>query len=679
MARSIRVSLLSNLMVLILVLGLSIMAATFLGSRGKLEALSRSLTSQALDRTESELFHFFEPVSRGLDMVRLWGQTGHLEVENSEALNRLFIPLLQQYLQITAIMIADSRGREYLLLRREGYWVNRETRQDEWGDRCRWLEWRPGQAAPVISWEDLGYDPRTRPWFQAAMHQGEAPPAAPSREKLDGRIHWTEPYSFFTTEDPGITASSRVRAPNGQEWVIGFDVLLSDISGFTTNMRLGGQGRVFVLTEDHRFIGLPSTPGLEDPDRRKAALLKRPQELGLTTAVDMIAALQQPDGPGETAKRFYSEGLAWWGQARRFSLTPERAFHLAVAIPETQLLGGLNRVRVLIILVTLGVLSLAIWRAFAMAGRFSRPLEALARQSDRISHGNFERGETFSCSVREVRQLAEAHERMREGLQSLVKLENDLKLAKRIQQNTFPEELPHLPGYELAAWGEPAEETGGDTYDVIGIHHPNKEAAQRGEAARAVLLLADATGHGIGPALSVTQVRSMLQMAIRMQAPLASIARHMNDQLCMDLPNDRFITAWLGDLDTRNHLLQGYSAGQGPILLFRKDAAEAVQVEVDAPPFGIVSDLEIVLAEPISLRPGDVFAVLSDGFFEAENPVGEFFGEERVVSLIQRHRGESTRSILDALRAEVHAFARGRQADDDRTAILIKRLESSGL
>lgn len=674
MARSIRVSMLCNLVALILALGLAIMAATYLGSRNKLEALSRSLTSQALDQTESRLFQFLEPVSHGLDMVKLWGQTGQLDTERTEALNLLFIPLLQQYPQIAALMIADLRGHEYLLLRRGDHWVNRQTRRDEWGERSRWFEWRPGQAVPVISWQDLDYDPRTRPWFQAAMHQDGTPEIRPLPATLDDRIHWTEPYSFFSTNDPGITASSRIRNPDGEERVIGFDVLLSDISSFTTSMRLGGEGKVFVLTEDHRFIGLPSIAGMDDEERRRSSLLKRPHELGMTIAVDMIEALNQQRNPHQGAKRFYSGGRAWWGQARLFRLAPKRAFHLAVAIPETQLLGGLNRVRILIILVTLGVLSLAIWRAIAMARRYSRPLEALARQSDRISHGNFERGETFACSVREVRQLAEAHERMRTGLQSLVKLENDLKLAKRIQQNTFPNQLPHMPGYELAAWAEPAEETGGDTYDIIGIHHPNSPTAKPGDTPRAVMLLADATGHGIGPALSVTQVRSMLQMAIRMKAPLASIACHLNDQLCMDLPNDRFITAWLGELDTQQHLLTSFSAGQGPILLFRKDTRSVVKIAVDVPPLGIVADLKIDLTDPLQIWPGDILAVLSDGFFEAENPEGGFFGEERVVTMLGQHHAESAKSILEALRARVTSFTRGKQADDDRTAILIKRL-----
>ncbi len=89
-----------------------------------------------------------------------------------------------------------------------------------------------------------------------------------------------------------------------------------------------------------------------------------------------------------------------------------------------------------------------------------------------------------------------------------------------------------------------------------------------------MLLLADATGHGIGPALSVTQLRAMLRMAVR--AGLAAggsasreVAQHINEQLYADLPSNRFITAWLAMLDAAAGTLTTYSAGQAPLLLYR--------------------------------------------------------------------------------------------------------------
>ncbi len=265
----------------------------------------------------------------------------------------------------------------------------------------------------------------------------------------------------------------------------------------------------------------------------------------------------------------------------------------------------------------------------------------------------------------------------RRARDSLLKYERDLQVARRIQQSTFPKQRPKLSGFELDAWSKPAQETGGDTYDIIGYQRDENSGAIRlstGEADGAFLLLADATGHGIGPALSVTQVQAMLRMAVRTIPQLQTIARHMNEQLCADLPTGRFITAWLGQLIAADHTLVSFSAGQGPLLHY--DAARAVMNELtsDVMPLGIIEDLGITMSEPIPLAPGDIFAVISDGVFEARNPAGKRFGIDRVVEAIISCRSQTPTQILFELREIVAAFTKEAPATDDRTAIIIKRV-----
>ncbi|MDY7109960.1 MAG: GAF domain-containing SpoIIE family protein phosphatase [Planctomycetota bacterium] len=260
------------------------------------------------------------------------------------------------------------------------------------------------------------------------------------------------------------------------------------------------------------------------------------------------------------------------------------------------------------------------------------------------------------------------------------KLEHDLDLARRIQQNSFPSTLPVLKGFEIEAWSEPAEETGGDTYDVIGFATECAEALlvdEPGRADRAVMLMADATGHGVGPALSVTQVRSMLRMAVRMDADLEQIALHMNEQLCHDLPEGRFITAWLGELDANRQALTSFSAGQAPILRYVAVEGCFRNLDADTIPLGIMPQAKIVIEQEFSMNPGDIFAVISDGIFEAESPDGEPFGEQRVQEVITALKDASAGRIVQALRKAVDDFTRGMPAKDDRTVILIKRLRDS--
>jgi phosphoserine phosphatase len=248
------------------------------------------------------------------------------------------------------------------------------------------------------------------------------------------------------------------------------------------------------------------------------------------------------------------------------------------------------------------------------------------------------------------------------------KLERDLELARRIQQSSFPESLPSIDGYDIAAWNRPADETGGDVYDVI-----------RDETdGRVVLLMADATGHGIGPALSVTQLRSMLRMAVRLGAAVQRIADHANQQLCHDLPSGRFITAWVGVLDAAGHALISYSAGQAPLLRYRSRDDSFEEMDADTVPFGVTTMIDPAEPVTIDLEPGDLFAVISDGFFEARrNDAAELFGSARVQACLRANRARCAEDILAALRAEVNDFTQGRPPDDDQTAILIKRTTSS--
>ncbi|MHC4275695.1 MAG: PP2C family protein-serine/threonine phosphatase [Planctomycetota bacterium] len=278
-----------------------------------------------------------------------------------------------------------------------------------------------------------------------------------------------------------------------------------------------------------------------------------------------------------------------------------------------------------------------------------------------------DRDEQVSTSLASLAAVAIKRGRLLEDRLVRQKLERDLELARLIQQRTFPRQLPRLAGFDLDAWSEPAEATGGDAVDAIPIES---------EGSGALLLLADATGHGIGPALAAAEVRSMLRMAARLGGgagdPLLRIAREINRQLVEDLPGGRFVTAWIGVLDAPARTLTGFSAGQAPILHYRAAGDTFDVLESDSGPLGILDELEFEAARSIRLEPGDVFAVISDGVFEADDPAGCQFGCARVTETIAAHRHRSAAEISAALRDAVDRFARGRPARDDCSAIIVK-------
>jgi phosphoserine phosphatase len=242
-------------------------------------------------------------------------------------------------------------------------------------------------------------------------------------------------------------------------------------------------------------------------------------------------------------------------------------------------------------------------------------------------------------------------------------LRQEIAVAREVQTATLPAVPPVVPGYDLAGRFLPTDETGGDTYDLV----------LRADGS-VFVLMGDATGHGIGPALSATQVRAMLRVADRLGAGLDDVFRHINDQLVADLPEDRFVTAFLGRLDPVAHVLDYHSGGQGPLLHFH--AADGV-CELFPPttfPLGAVASPRLKPPVRAVFAPGDVFALVSDGIYEYPDADGHAFGEERVACVLREHRGETAARVLEALLDAVRDFARGAPQLDDITAVLVRRL-----
>jgi phosphoserine phosphatase RsbU/P len=245
------------------------------------------------------------------------------------------------------------------------------------------------------------------------------------------------------------------------------------------------------------------------------------------------------------------------------------------------------------------------------------------------------------------------------------KMERELEVAREIQTKVLPRAVPRLAGYDLAGWSRPANQTGGDIFDIIGM-----------DGNRLMLLLGDATGHGLGPALSVTQVRAMLRMAVRLGADLDDAFRHINDQLVEDLPDNRFVTAFLGLLDTERHRVIYHAGGQGPLLHFHAATGQCDWLAASTIPLGFMADLTLPEPRTHQLDRGDILALITDGIFEHENALSEPFGQTRVGDLVRRHQNEPMSRLLELIVREVERFGGMAPQIDDMTMLLVRRLPS---
>jgi len=251
--------------------------------------------------------------------------------------------------------------------------------------------------------------------------------------------------------------------------------------------------------------------------------------------------------------------------------------------------------------------------------------------------------------------------RMTEAVIEGEKMRQELEMARVVQMSTLPASMPAVPGYDVYGTFKPAELTGGDTFDLAALDQG------------LLVVLGDATGHGIAPALSVTQMQAMLRMAFRLGANLETAFKEVNNQLADTLASDRFITAFVGMLDADAHLLRFHSGGQGPILHFQAALGTCARHKPTSFPLGAMRLSALRPLVTLQMQPGDILLLLSDGIYEYHDAGGEQFGEARVEEIVRSHHGDSMAQLSAILLDAIQAFAAGAPQDDDITVVLVKR------
>jgi sigma-B regulation protein RsbU (phosphoserine phosphatase) len=261
-------------------------------------------------------------------------------------------------------------------------------------------------------------------------------------------------------------------------------------------------------------------------------------------------------------------------------------------------------------------------------------------------------------------QCAVAVQRMQltEALLLKERLDEEVALAREIQMSTLPTEMPAVAGYDLYGHFEPASHAGGDLFDLVVLD------------GQFFILMGDATGHGFGPALSATQMQAMLRVAFRCGAGLDEAYRHVNNQLAEDLPDDRFITAFMGFLNPETHEIRFHSGGQGPILHFRAADGNCVWHRPTTFPVGIMDLDDTGTPQLLKMDPGDLLVLLSDGIYEYESKQGVQYGEERVAGLVKYHHRLPMEKLSKQILNATYEHGEGVTQQDDITLVLLRRL-----
>ncbi|MGE5385643.1 MAG: response regulator, partial [Betaproteobacteria bacterium] len=369
--------------------------------------LAEAQMSMVSQQTDARIHHLLNTVETTLRSSRGWGMNGDLDHDQLQRFNEFFFPIIANHGEISSVNFAHESGREILLLQTpDGKWVNRISDPAHWGRKAQWLTYGANRVLEKTETRELDYDTRQRPWFKGAMALAD-----------DNKVHWTEPYIFFTTREPGITAAMRWTGKDGSRFVIGHDVKLLDLSRFTTTLRLGKRGTAALLKDDGALLALPYSPQIATDEQLKAAVLKPAAEIGLGNIATAYADWNKHGRPAGV-HAFDLDGERWLTLFRPTTVGENR-FWLAAFAPEREFVPGQAGDLVLLLVISLAALALGSLVALRVARRFAAPLEVLAAESARIGRMDLAApvaAGPLEAPWREVRQLARAQEKMRQRL-----------------------------------------------------------------------------------------------------------------------------------------------------------------------------------------------------------------------------------------------------------------------
>ena len=259
---------------------------------------------------------------------------------------------------------------------------------------------------------------------------------------------------------------------------------------------------------------------------------------------------------------------------------------------------------------------------------------------------------------RTLRHMAE----WREALSSrdkLVALENELDVARKIQQSILPTEFPRGAGYRVFGNMEPARSVGGDFFDILHL-----------ENGRIGLAIADVSDKGVPAALFMMSSRTLLKGAGIGQSDSGEVLREVNDLLYENNESAMFVTTFYGVYDPANREFEYANGGHNPPLVVHPDGTSELLPLTDGVALGLMPDLSYD-RNTVTLSPGDVVVLYTDGVTEALNAADEEFGVERLQATFADSPPKGCREATQAVFAAVEAFAGDTPQSDDITCLTL--------
>ncbi|HEX9411933.1 MAG TPA: SpoIIE family protein phosphatase, partial [Ktedonobacterales bacterium] len=240
---------------------------------------------------------------------------------------------------------------------------------------------------------------------------------------------------------------------------------------------------------------------------------------------------------------------------------------------------------------------------------------------------------TLATQAAPALRVAQLVREQQAEIRSRERLEQEMRVARLIQQTLLPKDLPALPGWELAAYYQPYRAVGGDFYDFLAF-----------DDGRLGMVIGDVTDKGVPAALVMATTRSILRAAAQGEASPGLVLQRTNDLLYPDIPPRMFVTCLYAILDPATGRLRYANAGHD--LPYQRHGGDAFELRATGMPLGLMPGMRYEEKETI-LAPGDSILLYTDGLVEAHNPQREMFGFPKLMALVGEHQGG--KALIDFL------------------------------
>ncbi|MEO1021426.1 MAG: PP2C family protein-serine/threonine phosphatase [Bacteroidota bacterium] len=244
------------------------------------------------------------------------------------------------------------------------------------------------------------------------------------------------------------------------------------------------------------------------------------------------------------------------------------------------------------------------------------------------------------------------------------RMEEELNLAKAIQEGLLPNPLPPIEGFDIAAINISSRQVGGDYFDII----PTPDTGH-------LIAIADVTGKGVPASLLMANLQSMLHALAPLNVTLDGATGSINDIIHYNTPPDKFITFFWGKMMPNGSTFRYVNAGHNPPYLFKDGVKKAKELEAGGVILGAVPTLMPYELSEVELETGDLLVMFTDGVTEAMNPEQtEEYEEHRLVACVAKVREQSAEQIMQAVIDDIMKFAHNVQYDDI-TMIVMKKTD----